>query len=90
MAFVGMLVALSCAMALDASRRRDRFEATRPQAREATRMLGFANLALSSSARWLRVPTLTERTAPLCDAPIAFDTDPAGGILGPIPEAHGQ
>ncbi len=56
----------------------------RDQARaELARSLGFADLALSSSARWIRHPSQVEPMAPMSDLPASFDTDPAGAWLGP-------
>lgn len=68
----------------DAILRRATFDEERPLTLEVVRQLGFADLALSSSARWLRTPTQSERSAPLTDAPLSFDTDPAGAVLGPV------
>ena len=45
--------------------------------------LGTADLALSSSSRWLRHPSLAEPGAPFADGPATLDTDPAGGLIGP-------
>lgn len=45
--------------------------------------LGFADLALSSGARWLRHPSQSEHTAAATDLPAALDVDPAGAMLGP-------
>ncbi len=50
---------------------------------ELARSLGFADLALSSSARWIRHPSQVEPMAPMSDLPASFDTDPAGAWLGP-------
>ena len=53
-------------------------------ARRATvQTLGFADFALSSSARWLRHPSQVERMAPFQDLPASFDVDPAGSLQGP-------
>ena len=47
------------------------------------RLLGFPDLALSSSSRWLRHPSQAELGAAFADAPGSFDTDPAGAWVGP-------
>ena len=77
--FITMLV-WTIAVAIDASHRQVDVEA----ARRATTNNGMPDLALSSSSRWLRAPTQSERTAPLADAPISFDSDPAGALIGPV------
>ena len=69
---------------IDVDGRRSSAYAARADSRDAVRLIGFPDLALSSSARWLRTPSQAERTAPLTDAPISFDTDPAGGVIGPV------
>ncbi|MFT5354422.1 MAG: hypothetical protein ACI9KE_001627 [Polyangiales bacterium] len=77
-------LALLVGLVIDAASRKTAFEAQRPETLAVVRQLGFADLALSSSARWLRVPSQSERSAPLTDAPLSFDTDPAGAVLGPV------
>jgi hypothetical protein len=47
------------------------------------RIIGTADLALSSSARWLRHPSQAEAGAAASDGPLAFDADPAGSWIGP-------
>lgn len=56
---------------------------TLPARRALVRGLGFADLALSSSARWLRHPSQVEPTAPFADLPASWDPDPAGALIGP-------
>lgn len=77
-------VALLTGLVIDADRRQEEFESNRPQMLAIVHQLGFPDLALSSSARWLRTPSQSERSAPLTDAPLSFDTDPAGAVLGPV------
>ena len=50
---------------------------------ESTRALGLTDLALSSTARWLRHPSQAERSAAVADTPYPLDVEPAGGILLP-------
>jgi hypothetical protein len=45
------------------------------------RLVGAPDLAISSSSRWLRHPSLSEPAAPFADAPASLDTDPAGAVL---------
>lgn len=54
----------------------------------ATRLLGLSDLALSSSARWLRHPTQAEPAAANADQPFPFDVEPAGGVLPPPRALH--
>ncbi|MCB9600135.1 MAG: hypothetical protein H6721_01895 [Sandaracinus sp.] len=56
--------------------------------RAAVRFVGFADLALSSSARWIRHPSQVEPGAPFQDGPASLDTDPAGAVVGPPLEAR--
>ena len=43
---------------------------------------GLPDLALSSSARWLRHPSQAEAGAATSDLPARLDVDPAGSIIG--------
>jgi len=47
------------------------------------RLAGVPELAVSSSSRWLRHPSLSEPGAPFADAPAMLDTDPAGAAIAP-------
>ena len=70
----------------DAEERRT-IRATRQGEREATvRLLGTADLFLSSSSRWIRHPSLSEPGAAFQERPAGLDLDPAGGVIGPAPE----
>ena len=70
----------------DAEERRA-IRATRQGEREATvRLLGTADLFLSSSSRWIRHPSLSEPGAAFQELPAGLDLDPAGGVIGPAPE----
>ena len=70
----------------DAAERRA-VRATRQGEREATvRLLGTADLFLSSSSRWIRHPSLSEPGAAFQELPAGLDLDPAGGVIGPAPE----
>lgn len=55
-----------------------------------TQLTGSSDLALSSSSRWLRNPTLVEPAAAAADAPAILDTDPAGALIPPDPTVLGQ
>ncbi|MEM6960745.1 MAG: hypothetical protein AAF550_03250 [Myxococcota bacterium] len=72
-----------CATGLHAGHRRS---LPRRQAATSTvRLLGLPDLALSSTSRWLRHPSLSEPSAPFSDGPATLDQDPAGGvILAPV------
>ena len=79
-----LLAALALALALaalDASTRtrtRGSDLAMMSRVAEAT---GLSDLALSSSSRWLRHPSLAEPNAALWDAPLGLDVDPAGASI---------
>jgi len=68
---------------LDARSRRAHEAERTSQTRAVVSLLGFADLALSSDARWLRHPSQTEPGAAFADLPGAVDIDPAGSALGP-------
>ena len=66
-------------------------DARRRALREATtRVVGTADLALSSSSRWLRHPSQAEPGAAFADAPASFDPDPAGAAIGPPRQVLGR
>ena len=46
-------------------------------------LVGVPDLAVSSSSRWLRHPSVSEPGAPFADAPATLDTDPAGAAIAP-------
>lgn len=79
-----ILLVLLAVIGLDVRARQANAEANHSEILAVVEQLGFADLALSSSARWLRTPSQSERSAPLTDAPLSFDTDPAGAVLGPV------
>lgn len=65
----------------DRARRAD--EASLPGRLAAVELLGFADLALNSGARWLRHPSQVEPAAAMADLPAALDSEPAGGAIAP-------
>lgn len=78
----------ACALILvgvlfDASRRRDARAADADRHRALVDVVGLGDLALSSSARWLRHPSQAEPGAATSDVPSSLDVDPAGAIIGP-------
>jgi len=84
---LGVLTLATLGVTLHAcSRRLD--DAALASRRAAVRAVGSADLALSSSARWIRHPSQVELAAPFQDGPASFDTDPAGAIVGPPVEAR--
>lgn len=89
---LGFALALLSLSALDASRRVRASEAAAHPATQAAlgQLLGFSDLALSSSSRWLRNPTQVEPGAAAADAPAILDTDPAGALIAPQPSLLGQ
>lgn len=48
-----------------------------------TTRTGATDLALSTSSRWLRHPSVAEPAAACQDQPPCFDTDPAGLAIAP-------
>ena len=77
---VGLVLA---GVAIDAGMRSARYASETSSRRATVKALGFADFALSSSARWLRHPSQVERMAPFQDLPASFDVDPAGALQGP-------
>ena len=55
--------------------------ADRAQMVQIARATGLSDLALSSSSRWLRHPSLAEPNAASWDAPVGLDVDPAGAAI---------
>jgi hypothetical protein len=83
LAWSGLLLAGVVWMLFDAQSRRAAQEARHPEVQSVVRVLGVADLALSSSSRWLRHPSITEPGAPFADGPAILDNDPAGAAIGP-------
>lgn len=82
------LVLVGCALALaavlfDAARRRAQREEVSEMFSAVVDVVGVADLALSSSARWLRHPSQAEPGAATSDLPSSLDVDPAGALIGP-------
>jgi len=63
-------------------------DAGRTRRAAAVRAIGIADLCLSSDARWLRHPSLSEPAAALHDLPAAPDAYPAGMVLAPPVPLH--
>lgn len=82
-AWIVLLAAGTMWMLVDASVRRAAQKERAPQVQSVVRLLGVADLALSSSSRWLRHPSITEPGAPFADGPAILDNDPAGAMIGP-------
>ena len=86
----GALAALLVAMLAHAATLRTAAHA--PDAERAraaiVELVGAPDLAVSSSSRWLRHPSLSEPGAAFTDAPCVLDTDPAGAAIGPPRALH--
>lgn len=74
-------VAVSTSVLVDAARRRH--GVSRRSAQAVVRVTGLPDLALSSTARWLRHPSQVEPWAAVADLPASLDTEPAGVVIGP-------
>ena len=70
----------------DAAGRRAERASRQAEREAAVRLLGTADLFLSSSSRWIRHPSLSEPGAAFQEMPAGLDVDPAGGVIGPAPE----
>jgi hypothetical protein len=77
------LVGGGVAITVDAAQQRSRQRRSLPEVRAAVRLLGTADMALSSASRWLRHPSLSEPGAAFADAPAILDADPAGALIAP-------
>ena len=77
----GLLLLLGTAALLPLRRRADARDETRRAA--AASALGIADLCLSSDARWLRHPSLSEPGAAFWDLAGGPDAYPAGMVLAP-------
>ncbi|NLE48683.1 MAG: hypothetical protein GX614_09795 [Sandaracinaceae bacterium] len=69
---------------IDASIRREDERKRVDEKRALVSLLPSAELFFSSSARWLRHPSLSEPMAPFADTPSGFDVDPAGALQPPL------
>lgn len=78
-----VLVAGGVAITADAERQRARRRQSQSEVRAVVRLLGTADMALSSASRWLRHPSLSEPGAAFADAPAILDADPAGAMIAP-------
>jgi hypothetical protein len=83
-ALVAVDVAALAIPTLDATARRSARDASSSARRELAALLGAPDLALSSSSRWLRHPSLSEPMAPFADGPATLDVDPGGGFVSPL------
>lgn len=81
--WLAALVAGLVGMLADAAARREAQVARGLYVHSMVRLAGWADLALSSSSRWLRHPSLSEPGAAFADGPALLDNDPAGACLGP-------
>lgn len=68
---------------LDAAWQRARHHRSEMEIQSVVRLLGTADMALSSASRWLRHPSLSEPGAAFADAPAILDADPAGAMIAP-------
>jgi hypothetical protein len=82
---LGGLVALLAlfAVAIDAGRRREARDAISPRMNAIVALTGTSDLALNSTARWLRHPSQAEPGAAFSDLPASLDVEPAGAWIGP-------
>ncbi len=87
---IRMLIAISVAFLFmlggvltDATRRRNADREGRALRLTLATHIGWADLALSSNARWLRNPSQVEPAAAISDIPGGFDVDPAGAFISP-------
>lgn len=76
------VVALA-SVGLDAARRRAERASMQARMGAIVALTGASDLALSSSARWLRHPSHAEPGAAFSDLPASLDVDPAGAWIGP-------
>lgn len=75
-----LLVGLTLgAVTIDAVTRTRSFDL--PRMARVAETTGLSDLALSSSSRWLRHPSLAEPSAATWDAPLGLDVDPAGAAI---------
>ena len=81
-----ILVALAglVVIALHARRLAQRAEDRRAANLALVDATGLGDLALSSSARWLRHPSQAEPAAAVQDVPAGLDVDPAGALTRPL------
>jgi hypothetical protein len=78
-----LLAAMLTGVALHAAHLRQEGAAARRERIALAGVLGVADLAVSSHARWLRHPSMSEPAAAFADAAGALDVDPAGAWIAP-------
>lgn len=77
------VVLAAAGVVVDAGRRRAARDPEKPAVEAVVRLLGTADMALSSASRWLRHPSLSEPGAAFADGPAVLDADPAGALIAP-------
>jgi hypothetical protein len=83
----GLSAAVVALLAMDASARRRARERDDSAVLAVAARLPSTDLSLAGGARWLRMPSLAEPSAPFDIGPAMLDPDPAGGIMAPPREA---
>jgi hypothetical protein len=83
MVSVLVLMLATVGLAVDGARRRSAQLRGQREVEAIVRLLGTADMALSSASRWLRHPSLSEPGAAFSDGPAILDVDPAGALIAP-------
>jgi hypothetical protein len=83
----GLSVAVVALLAVDAAARRRARQGDDAAVLAVAARLPSTDLSLSGGARWLRMPSIEEPSAPFDLGPAMLDPDPAGGIMAPPREA---
>lgn len=60
------------------------YVSTWPQTRKVVRVLGLADLAVSTEARYTRHPAISDPLAPFMDHPGGLEHFPSGSFLAPV------
>ncbi len=79
--------ALMALLGVDASLRRRARRGDEPAVLAVAARLPSTDLSLSGGARWLRMPSIEEPSAPFDVGPAMLDPDPAGGMMAPPRQA---
>lgn len=79
-----MLAMSGAVLTFDLIEKRRAYVSTWPETRKVVRVLGLADLAVSTEARYTRHPSLSDPLVPFMDHPGGLEHFPSGSFLAPV------
>lgn len=79
-----MLAMSGAVLTFDLIEKRRAYVSTWPETRNVVRVLGLADLAVSTEARYTRHPSLSDPLVPFMDHPGGLEHFPSGSFLAPV------